>query len=180
MSATLLLRTDANLLRLHVGSDAEEVAADLGNGHCFSVIPVVTVWSVSAGVEDAFAQAVTKLGGVGQGNGWFTGVAIDIAAGALARSCVRVGSKSDNELVDTPADEPIDVLWQHVQGCPAVEADKASDIRAALEERLGKSEAKRLLTNATATVAKDQSGHKNRILRIGGTAVQLRDARSAS
>ena len=62
-----------------------------------------------------------------------------------------------------------------MEGSPAAEADKAVDIRAALEQRLGKPEARRLLACARATVAK-QNGHKNRILRIGGTALRLRRA----
>ena len=63
-----------------------------------------------------------------------------------------------------------------MEGCQAAEADKASDIRAALEQRLGKPEVKRLLACTWATVAKQNGGHKNRILRIGGTALRLRRA----
>ena len=66
-------------------------------------------------------------------------------------------------------------VWQHVEGCPAADADKAVDIRAALEQRLGKPAARHLLACTRATVAK-QSGHKNRILRLGGTALKLRRA----
>ncbi len=69
----------------------------------------------------------------------------------------------------------LDEIWRHVEGSPAAEDDKAVDIRVALEDRLGKLEAKRLLACARATVAK-QNGHKNRILRIGRTALKVRRA----
>ena len=69
----------------------------------------------------------------------------------------------------------VDEIWRHVEGSPAAEADKAVDIRVALENRLGKLEAKRLLACARAAVVK-QNGHKNRILRIGRTALKLRRA----
>ncbi len=49
-------------------------------------------------------------------------------------------------------EEVVDEIWLHV-------ADKAADIRVALENRLGKLEAKRLLACNRATVAK-QDGHK--------------------
>ena len=58
----------------------------------------------------------------------------------------------------------------------AADADKAVDIRAALEQRLGKPAARHLLACTRATVAKQNGGHKNRILRLGGTALKLRRA----
>ena len=69
----------------------------------------------------------------------------------------------------------VDEIWLHVEGTPAAEADKAVDIRLALENRLGKLEAKRLLACTRATVAK-QNGHKNRILCIGRIALKPRQA----
>ena len=94
------------------------------------------------------------------------------AAGGTER-----GSESgDDEHMQEEEDEVVgEEIWRHVEGSPAAEADKAADIRAALEQRLGKPEARRLLACARATVAK-QNGHKNRILRIGGTALRLRRA----
>jgi len=77
---------------------------------------------------------------------------------------------------DNSAEAALLELWQYVQGCPAAEAGKALEIRLTLEQQLGKQEARRLLSHARATVAKDPSGHKNRILRVGGTAIKLRSA----
>jgi hypothetical protein len=71
------------------------------------------------------------------------------------------------------ADNSAENLWQHVQACPVAEASKALEIRLALEGQLGKQEARRLLAHARATVAKDASGHKNRILRVGGAPIRL-------
>ena len=67
----------------------------------------------------------------------------------------------------------VDEIWLHVEGTSIADADKAVDIRSALENRLGKQEAKRLLACTRATVAK-QNGHKNRIMRIGRIALRLR------
>ena len=86
------------------------------------------------------------------------------------------GSENGGDEQTQEEEEEEQEVWQHVEGCPAAEADKALDIRAALEQSLG--EAKRLLACTRATVAK-QSGHKNRILRIGGTALKLRCALSS-
>ena len=69
----------------------------------------------------------------------------------------------------------VDEIWLHVEGTPAADADKATEIRVALENRFGKQEAKRLLACTRATVAK-QRGHKNRILCIGRIALKLRRA----
>ncbi len=69
----------------------------------------------------------------------------------------------------------VDEIWLHVEGTLAADADKAVDIRLALENRLGKMEAKRLLAGTQATVAK-QSGHKNRILCTGRISLKLRRA----
>ena len=67
----------------------------------------------------------------------------------------------------------VDEIWLHVEGTSIADADKAADIRSAIENRLGKQEAKRLLACTRATVAK-QNGHKNRIMRIGRVALRLR------
>ena len=83
------------------------------------------------------------------------------------------GQPTDLESEDG-RDDSAEELWQYVQGCTAPGAGKALDIRLALEQQLGKQEARRLLSHARATVAKDYSGHKNRILRVGGTAIRLR------
>ena len=96
--------------------------------------------------------------------------------GSVAPPVVLATGRDDSG-EDEPASEDVegvvDEIWLHVEGTSIADADKAVDIRSALENRLGKQEAKRLLACTRATVAK-QSGHKNRILRIGGVALRLR------
>lgn len=70
-------------------------------------------------------------------------------------------------------DESEDV-WAHVEACPPGEADKATVIRATLEERLGKPKAKQLLACAHGCVAKDETGHANKILKVGKLGLKLR------
>ena len=232
--ATLLVRTDTGVFRLHLGEGAAEVAASLGNGHCFQVLPVFALPLAPKGISDSVAAFVVESGGTRLGNGWFSGVALDTLAAFMVRACIAGGThhesapdqsrhklppavepegfpevSTDDGLrprsplassicaniagsrpdspggsgapPDTPAaggtergsdsgeeehmseeeDEGVvDEIWRHVEGSPAAEADKAVDIRVALEQRLGKPEAKRLLACARATVAK-QNGSKN-------------------
>ena len=227
--AALLARTDTGVFRLHLGEGAAELAASLGNGHCFEVLHVFALPSAPEGIADSVAAFVVESGGARLGNGWFSGVALDALAAFLVRACVaggggllRQGSAPDQTRCDdtsrcantagsrpdssvgsiapppnTPAaggtergsdsgdEEQLpeeedgvgeDDIWQHVEGCPAADADKAVDIRAALEQRLGKSMARHLLACTRATVAKQNGGRKNRILRLGGTALKLRSA----
>ena len=206
--ARLLVRNDAGMFRLHFGHGAVEVAASLGNGHCFEVLPVFALPQAPESLAGSLADIVAEFGGASLGNGWFSGVALDALAASLVRLCIAGGSNSaavDDPARDTAAIptehesegeegasrraegaaqeegfEEEEEVWQHVEGCAAAEAHKALDIRAALEQRLGKPEARKLLACTRATVAK-QNGHKNRILRIGGTALKLRrcTARSA-
>ena len=199
--ATLLVRNDAGsalragstgFFRVHFGDGAAEVAASLGNGHCFEVLPVFALPQAPGSLAGSLADIVAQFRGASLGNGWFSGVALDALAASLVRLCIAGGSNSaavDDPARDTAAIptehesegedaqeeefEEEEEVWQHVEGCAAAEADKALDIRAALEQRLGKPEARKLLACTRATVAK-QNGHKNRILRIGGTALKLR------
>ena len=77
----------------------------------------------------------------------------------------------DAEEVDVKSD---DEVWCHVAACSSVDAEKAIDIRAALEQKLGKVDAKRLLSRARPSVAKDATGKKNRVLRIGCSALKIK------
>ncbi len=216
------------------------MAASLGNGHCFQVLPFFALPPAPKGIPDSVAAFVVECGGTRLGTGWFSGVALDMLAVFMVRACNAggthqgraldqsrhklpqaaepevfpgvstgdssrcaniAGSRPDSSVgsgapPDTPAaggtergsesgddehmqeaeDEVVgEEVWQHVEGCLAAEADKALDIRAALEQRLGEPEARRLLAYTRATVAK-QNGHKNRILRNRGTALKLRRA----
>ena len=230
--ATLLVRTDTGVFRLHLGEGAAEVAASLGNGHCFQVLPVFALPLAPKGIPDSVAAYVVESGGTSLGNGWFAGVALDMLAAFMVRACIADGShqasapeqhqlppaveavgssaavapstplatstcanasnspagsvappvvladdehvSGEDEHVSEDVDEGVvDEIWLHVEGARIADADKAVDIRSALENRLGRQEAKRLLVCTRATVAK-QNGHKNRILRIGRIALKLR------
>ena len=227
--ATVLVRTDTGVFRLHLGEGAAEVAASLGNGHCFQVLPVFALPVAPIGITDSVAAYVAESGGNGLGNGWFAGVALDMLAAYMVHMCIADGSHqasapeqhklppavgssvdvvpstplatsicgnapnspvgsvappvvlADGEHVSGEEEHAsedveegvVDEIWLHVEGVRAIDADKALDIRLALENRLGMQEAKRLLACTRGTVAK-QNGHKNRILRIGGIALRLR------
>ena len=67
-------------------------------------------------------------------------------------------------------------IWLLVEPCPPNEADKAVEIRTAIEATFGKDRAKQLLASARATVARNAEGHKRRILRVGTHAIRLRGA----
>ena len=219
--ATVLVRTDTGVFRLHLGDSAEEVAASLGNGHCFQVLPVFALPVAPKSIADSVASFVSKGGGNSLGNGWFAGIPLDTLAAYMVHSCITDWASAPEQLPvvssaavapstpmatstcentlnsptgsvapsvvlvsgrgDSGEEEPasedvegvVDEIWLHVEEASIADADKATDIRAALENRLGKHEAKRLLACTRATVAK-QNGHKNRILRIGRVALRLR------
>ena len=171
--AALLARTDTGVFRLHLGEGAAELAASLGNGHCFEVLHVFALPRAPEGIANSVAAFVVESGGARLGNGWFSGVALDTLAAFLVRACVAgggglahprcantAGSRPDSSVGSgTPSDTPAaggtergsesgdeeqlqeeedgvvsEEVWQHVEGCPAADADKAVDIRAALEQ----------------------------------------------
>ena len=221
--ATVLVRTDTGVFRLHLGDSAEEVAASLGNGHCFQVLPVFALPVAPKSIADSVASFVSKAGGNSLGNGWFAGIPLDTLAAYMVHSCITDwasapeqlppavvssavvapstpmatstcgntpnsptgsvapsvvlasgrGDSGEEEHASEDVEGVVDEIWLHVEEASIADADKATDIRAALENRLGKQEAKRLLACTRATVAK-QNGHKNRILRIGRVALRLR------
>ena len=86
--ATLLVRTDTGVFRLHLGEGAAEVAASLSNSHCFQVLPVFALPLASKGISDSVAAFVVESGGTGMGNGWFAGVALDTLAAFMVRMCI--------------------------------------------------------------------------------------------
>ena len=67
-----------------------------------------------------------------------------------------------------------DDLWSYVSTCSTREATKSADVRAALEEKLGKAQAQRILARTKPTVAQDPSGKKNRVLKLGGSYLKLK------
>ena len=86
--ATLLVRTDTGVFRLHLGEGAAEVAASLSNGHCFQVLPVFALPLAPKGISNSIAAFVAESGGTGLGNGWFAGVALDTLAAFMVRACI--------------------------------------------------------------------------------------------
>ena len=89
--ASLLVRTDTGVFRLHIGEGAAEVAASLGNGHCFKVLHVFALPRAPEGIANSVAAFVVESGGARLGNGWFSGVALDTLAAFLVRACVAGG-----------------------------------------------------------------------------------------
>ena len=221
--ATVLVRSDIGVFRIHLGDGASEVATSLSNGHCFQVLPVFALPSAPTCISDSVAAFVAESGGNALGNGWFAGVALDMLAAYMVHLCITEwshqaiapehklpptvassvdvapttppaassGSASNSHTSSPPVvladgghdsgdEEPasevegvVDEIWLHVEGTSVADADKAADIRSAIENRLGKQEAKHLLACTRTTVAK-QNGHKNRIMRIGRIALRLR------
>ena len=79
--------------------------------------------------------------------------------------------ESDGRVDVSMVDDP---LWEFVSPCSTRHASKSVEIRAALVLRLGKDRATQLLAKATATVARDGEGRKNRVLRIGGQFLKVK------
>jgi hypothetical protein len=99
----------------------------------------------------------------------------DISEQPSAPQAVHGDEEATNdESNDSPDMETDDPIWNYVQACSTREATKCADIRAALEEKVGKSEAQKLLARAKPTVAQDASGKKNRVLRLGGSLLKLK------
>lgn len=101
-----------------------------------------------------------------------TAEAQDISAEQPARAEESPAEESSDGLdMETEPDDPI---WNYVEACPTREATKCVEIRAALEAKLGKTEARKLLARAKPTVAQDLSGKKNRVLKLGGCLLKLK------
>ena len=202
MAAALLMRSDADVFKFHVGSDAEATAATLSIGHYFKVAVALTAPNPANGAaKNRFEGLAAEAGATSLGQGWWTGVPLETMAGAFARACFTVGggqARGDPRIPEAdgsktpaaardqaaePGDEEVcahaaevssEEIWAHVETCPPGEADKAMVIRATLEERLGKPKAKQLLACAHGCVAKDETGHANKILKVGKLGLRLR------
>ena len=75
---------------------------------------------------------------------------------------------------DDPVDDSDDEIWNHVESCTGVEADKAAVLRTSLEESLGKTHAQKVLSKTKATVARNSSGHKTRVLQADKKYLRLK------
>ena len=67
-----------------------------------------------------------------------------------------------------------DPIWDYVQACSTRETRKCVEPRAALEEKVGKTQAQKLLARTKPTVAQDSSGKKDRVLKLGGSLLKLK------
>ena len=67
-----------------------------------------------------------------------------------------------------------DPLLEFCEPCSTREASKAMDVRATLEQRVGKEKARALLSNVRATVAQDPTGKKIKVLKLGSSLLKLR------
>ena len=198
MPATLLKRSDAPLWRLYLGEDWVDVAALLGQNHCFEVIPMLVAPRVSPDAVAVFEDAIQALGTY-QRNGWFVAepeqaVSVLLQAWPVSppepapepatmtpASAPADTTDAATNAPETPPPEPMDSdsavgdpLLEFCEPCGTREASKATDVRAALEQRLGKAKARALLSNVKYTVAQDQTGHKNKVLKLGDSLLKLR------
>jgi hypothetical protein len=77
----------------------------------------------------------------------------------------------DVEVENIDADDPV---WAYVEPCTTRYATKSADIHTALEQHVGKVQARKLLARTKATVAQDTTGKKNRVLRLDRSLLKLR------
>ena len=202
MPATLLKRSDAPLWRLHLGDDWADVAARLCQDHCFDVQPILVAPCVSPDAAAVLEAAIQALGTY-QRNGWFVGEpeqAVSVLLQALpvtpppavlaspepavmASPATMAAAAPDDttDASETQPPEPMesgseleDPLLEFCEPCGTREASKAADVRATLEQRLGKARARALLSNVKYTVAQDRTGHKNKVLKLGSSLLKLK------
>ena len=176
----LLKRSDAALWRFHFGDDWATFAAQLGQHHCFNVDAVLVAPSVLPGAAAIVESAVQALG-THQGNGWFVAspeqavsVLLHALPSPIAQPLLRQGAGDEEPAVQIASMETDEPLLEICEPCTTREASKAIDIRAALDQRVGKEKARELLSKVQYTVAQDQDGHKNKVMRLGGSLLKLR------
>jgi hypothetical protein len=200
-AATLLKRSDASLYRVFFGAqDCAAFAQRLAHEHCFTICAVLHAPGIAPDAQERLEAAILALG-THRGNSWFEASleqAVNVflsvlpAEAAVASPCVSVDAEVSDALVqenldaevsDEPAqedsdcmetDDPENPIWEYVRACSAREASKAVDIRAALEGKVGKKQARTMLACARPTVAKDATGKKNRVFKLGGSLLMLK------
>ena len=202
MPATLLKRSDAPLWRLYLGDDWADVAALLCQNHCFDVTPMLVAPHVSPDAAAVLEAAIQALGTY-QRNGWFVGEpeqAVSVLLQALPvtpppavmaspepavmaspATMPAAAPEDTSDASETPPPEPMDSgsevedpLLEFCEPCGTREASKAADVRATLEQRLGKARARALLSKVKYTVAQDQTGHKNKVIKYGSSLLKLK------
>ncbi len=95
-------------------------------------------------------------------------------AAGLPEHVPEPAQEESNDGSDNMETDEADPIWDYVQECSTREATKCVEIRAALEGKVGKAEARKLLARAKPTVAQDSSGKKNRVLKLGGSLLKLK------
>ena len=194
--AALLKRSDAPHYRVYIGHDWEAMAATLSAQQAFVVHAMLICPISSVTAADSVNRAILAHC-VPLHNNWFQAPSNDIASAILLQAMTSPPDSTDPETVpaeaadigdsqeacaDSSGDQEDrgvtalvdDALWTHVAPCTSEEASKAIDIRAALIQRLGKTATRKLLGHCTATVAKDSSGRKNRVLKAHGKLLRLK------
>jgi hypothetical protein len=194
--ATLLKRSDAPLYRVFIGGDCAGFVQRLTHEHCFEILLVLHAPSIIPDARERLDVSIHDIG-THRGNAWFqasleqalkvflTVLPAETAEPLLAElaACSAMYPADDVETpvrADPPVEdngletEPDDPIWNYVQTCPTRQATRCVEIRAALEEKVGKTQAQKLLARTKPTVAQDSSGKKNRVLKLGGSLLKLK------
>ena len=196
----LLKRSDGPYYRVHIGQGYEAVAELLSRQQAFIVSPILICPCPSLNAVDSIKETIQSLC-IPLYNNWFQAPSNDIASIVLLRSmtpspdsssleddnkqeesinCTESANHMDDEqeeatqCIESCSTEDLDArLWAYVAPCGAKDASKAADIRTNLIQRLGKTDAKRILSHCVTTVAKDSHGQKNRVLKVHGKMLKL-------
>jgi hypothetical protein len=194
--AYLLKRSDAPLYRVFIGGDCAGFVQRLTHEHCFEILLVLHAPSIIPDARERLDVSIHDIG-THRGNAWFqasleqalkvflTVLPAETAEPLLAElaACSAMYPADDVETpvhADPPVEdsdmetEPDDPIWDYVQTCSTREATRCVEIRAALEEKVGKTQAQKLLARTKPTVAQDSSGKKNRVLKLGGSLLKLK------
>ena len=200
--ATLLKRSDAPLYRVFIGVDSAAFVQRLTHEHCFEIQAVLHAPSIIPDACEKLGVSISDIG-THRGNAWFqasleqavkvflavlpadtTKPAEPVYSGLPAHGIACETAEAQGISVDPvhapPVEdsdmetEPDDPIWDYVQACSTREATKCVELRAALEEKVGKTQAQKLLARTKPTVAQDSSGKKNRVLKLGGSLLKLK------
>ena len=200
--ATLLKRSDAPLYRVFIGLDCAAFVQHLTHEHCFEIQAVLHAPNVISNPCEQLDLAIQGLG-THRGNAWFEGSlqqAVNVFLTVLPTESNESATLAEHSIdpvasiepaidnseqlseptaysngtMDMDTEDAPDPLWEFVEACSSREATKSVDVRAALEVKVGKSLAQKLLARTKPTVAQDASGKKNRVLKLGGSLLKLK------
>ena len=164
----------------------------LTHEHCFEIQAVLHAPSIIPDAREKLDASIHDIG-THRGNAWFqasleqalkvflTVLPTETTEPLLVElaACSAMYPADVETPVPPPEDsdmetEPDDPIWDYVQACSTREATKCVELRAALEEKVGKTQAQKLLARTKPTVAQDSSGKKNRVLKLGGSLLKLK------